>query len=246
MKLQERVAIITGSGRGIGREGALAFAREGAKVVVADFDAESGGQTAADIAATGAEALFVQVNVADRASVNAMVEAVLAKFGGIDILVNNAGITADASLAKMTEEAWDRVIAVNLKGVFNCTQAVLPTMIAKKYGRIINTSSVVGRFGNFGQTNYAATKAGVIGMTMTWCKELAAKGITVNAVAPGFILTEMTAKMPENVLAMMRDKAPARRLGLPADIANAYVFLAQEESGFINGHVLAVDGGLTL
>jgi 3-oxoacyl-[acyl-carrier protein] reductase len=246
MKLKDRVAIITGAARGIGRDGALAFAREGAKVVVADFDAAAGEATAADIVAMGAEALFVQINVADRASAKAMVEAVLAKFGRIDILVNNAGITADATLAKMTEEAWDRVIAVNLKGVFNVTQAVLPTMVAQGYGRIINTSSVVGRFGNFGQTNYAATKAGVIGMTLTWAKELGAKGITCNAVAPGFILTEMTAKMPENVLTMMKDKAPVRRLGLPADIAHAYVFLAQEESSFINGHVLAVDGGLAL
>lgn len=246
MKLRDRVAIITGAGRGIGRDGALAFAREGAKVVVADFDAESGEQTAAEIQAAGSEAMFVKVNVADRASVAAMVESVLIRFGRIDILVNNAGITADATLAKMTEEAWDKVITVNLKGVFNVTQAVLPTMVAQGYGRIINTSSVVGRFGNFGQTNYAATKAGVIGMTYTWAKELGPKGITVNAVAPGFILTDMTAKMPEKVLEAMKEKAPVKRLGLPADIANAYLFLAQEESSFVNGHVLAVDGGLVL
>lgn len=246
MKLRDRVAIITGAGRGIGRDSALAFAREGAKVVVADFDADSGEQTAALIQEAGGEALFVKVNVADRANVNAMVEAALARFGRIDILVNNAGITADATLSKMTEEAWDRVIAVNLKGVFNVTQAVMPTMVAQQYGRIINTSSVVGRYGNFGQTNYAATKAGVIGMTYTWAKELGPKGVTVNAVAPGFILTDMTAKMPEKVLDMMKEKAPVKRLGLPADIANAYLFLAQEESSFVNGHVLAVDGGLVL
>jgi 3-oxoacyl-[acyl-carrier protein] reductase len=246
MKLQNRVVLITGSARGIGREGALAFAREGAKVVVADFDAEAGPQTAADIEALGAEALFVKLNVTDRTSVAAAVEAVLARFGQIDILVNNAGITADATLMKMTEEAWDKVIAVNLKGVFNVTQAVVPHMVARGYGRIINTSSIVGRYGNFGQTNYVATKAGVIGMTQTWAREFGAKGITCNAVAPGFILTEMTAKMPEKVLEMMKDRAPVKRLGLPSDIANAYVFLAQEESSFINGHVLAVDGGLVM
>lgn len=246
MKLKDRVAIITGAGRGIGREAALLFAREGAKVVVADFDAASGEQTAADIRATGAEALFVQVNVAERASVDAMIETVRSRFGRIDILVNNAGITMDATLLKLQEEAWDRVIAVNLKGVFNVTQAVVPTMVEQGYGRIINTSSVVGRYGNFGQTNYSATKAGVIGMTYTWAKELGPKGITANAVAPGFIVTEMTAKMPEKVLTMMQEKTPVRRLGTPADVANAYLFLAQEESGFINGAVLAVDGGLVL
>ncbi|HYG60701.1 MAG TPA: 3-oxoacyl-ACP reductase FabG [Symbiobacteriaceae bacterium] len=246
MRLKERVVLITGGARGIGRESALAFAREGARVVVADFNAEAGEQTAAEIQAGGTEAMFVQVNVADRASVGAAVEAVLARFGRIDILVNNAGITADATLMKMTEEAWDKVIAVNLKGVFNVTQAVAPSMVANGYGRIINTSSVVGRYGNFGQTNYVATKAGVIGMTQTWAKELGPKGVTCNAVSPGFILTEMTAKMPEKVLEMMKEKAPVRRLGLPADIANAYVFLALDESSFVNGHVLAVDGGLVL
>lgn len=246
MKLNNRVAIITGGGKGIGRESALAFARAGARVVIADFDAAAGEAVAAEIQALDAEALFVQTNVTDRASVNAMVEAAVSRFGRVDILVNNAGITADATLAKMTEEAFDRVIAVNLKGVFNVTQAVLPTMLAQGYGRIINTSSVVGTYGNFGQTNYAATKAGVVGMTLSWAKELGPKGITANAVAPGFILTEMTAKMPEKVLEMMKEKAPVRRLGLPSDIANAYLFLALEESSFINGHVLSVDGGLTL
>ncbi len=246
MRLKDRVAIITGGGRGIGREGAILFAREGAKVVVADFDVEGGKQTAADLQAMGAEAIYVQVNVAERASVNAMVETVIAQFGKVDILINNAGITMDATLAKMSEEQWDRVIAVNLKGTFNCTQAVVPHMVAAGYGRIINTSSVVGRFGNFGQTNYAATKAGVIGMTLTWSKELGPKGITANAVAPGFILTEMTAKMPEKVLDMMKEKAPVKRLGLPSDIANAYLILAEEAASFMNGHVLAVDGGLVL
>jgi 3-oxoacyl-[acyl-carrier protein] reductase len=238
--------MITGAGRGLGREGALLFAREGAKVVVAEFDAAAGEEAVRAIKAAGGEAMFAPVNVADRSSVNAMVEAVLARYGRIDILVNNAGITADATLMKMTEEAWDRVIAVNLTGVFHCTQAVVPTMVSQGYGRIINTASVVGLYGNFGQTNYAAAKAGVIGMTKTWAKELGPKGITVNAVAPGFIVTEMTAKMPEKILALMKEKTPVRRLGTPADVANAYLFLALEESSFINGAVLSVDGGLTL
>jgi 3-oxoacyl-[acyl-carrier protein] reductase len=175
-----------------------------------------------------------------------MVGAVLQKFGGIDILINNAGITRDATLLKMTAEQWNQVIGVNLTGVFNCTKAVAPQMVERGKGRIINASSLVGITGNFGQTNYAASKAGLIGMTQTWARELGPKGITVNAVAPGFIATDMVKKMPEKVLQAMREKTPMRRLGEPRDIANAYLFLASDEADFINGAVIRVDGGLTL
>lgn len=246
MRLDGKVAIITGSGSGIGREAARVFASEGARVAVLDYNAEAGRATVAEITDRGGNAAFFEVNVADRASVDAAVAAVAARWERIDILVNNAGITADARLEKMTEDQFDRVIAINLKGVFNCSQSVLPTMIAQGKGKIVNTSSVVGVYGNFGQTNYAATKFGVIGMTKTWAKELGRKGINVNAVAPGFILTEMVAKMPENVLTMMKDKTPIGRLGTPRDIALAYLYLASDDSDFVHGSVLSIDGGVVL
>lgn len=246
MRLKNKVAIITGSARGIGKQAAFTFAREGAKVVVADLDEENGRAVAEEIVAQGGEAMFVKLDVTSRESVKSMVDAVMAKWGRIDVLVNNAGITADKTLLKMTEEQFDKVIAVNLKGVFNCAQAVAEVMVNQGKGKIINTSSVVGLYGNFGQTNYVATKSGVIGMTKVWAKELGRKGVCVNAVAPGFIETEMTAKMPENVLAAMREKTPLGRLGSPQDVANAYLFLASDEADYVNGAVLSVDGGITL
>ncbi|MGI9952798.1 3-oxoacyl-ACP reductase FabG [Moorellaceae bacterium AZ2] len=246
MRVKDKVAIITGGARGIGKETALLFAREGAVVVICDFDAAAGEQTLTEIKSTGAQALFFKVDVTDRASVQSMVESTKEKFGRIDILINNAGITADAFLTKMTEEQWDKVIAVNLKGVFNCTQAVAPIMMEQGSGVILNASSVVGVYGNVGQTNYAATKAGVIGMTKTWAKELGKKGIRVNAVAPGFIITDMTAKVPEKVLELMQSRTPLGRLGLPKDVAAAYLFLASDEASYINGQVLGVDGGLMI
>lgn len=246
MRLKDKVAIITGAARGIGREAALLFAREGGEVAVCDFDAEAGSATANDIIAAGGEAVFCQVNVADLAQVEAMVNTVLEKFGRIDILINNAGITRDGFLTKMTPENWDAVIGVNLTGVFNCAKTVVPQMINQGSGRIINTSSVVGVYGNIGQTNYAATKAGVIGMTKSWAKELGRKGITVNAVAPGFIVTDMTAKVPGKVLDLMKEKTPLGRLGAARDIANAFLFLASDEASYVNGVVLNVDGGLVL
>ncbi|MGQ9531891.1 MAG: 3-oxoacyl-ACP reductase FabG [Desulfotomaculales bacterium] len=246
MRLAGKVAIITGGARGIGRETALLFAREGARVVLGDLDAEAGEAAAREIRAAGGEALFVSVNVADTDQVQAMVDATVQRFGRIDILVNNAGITRDAFLTKMSPEQWEQVIAVNLTGVFNCTRAVAPVMIAQGGGRILNAASVVGLYGNLGQTNYAASKAGVIAMTRTWAKELGRKGITVNAVAPGFIVTEMTARVPEKVLEMMREKTPLGRLGHPRDVAYAYLFLASDEAAYINGAVLSVDGGLVL
>ncbi|OAT85594.1 3-oxoacyl-ACP reductase FabG [Desulfotomaculum copahuensis] len=246
MRLKDKVAIITGGARGIGKETALVFIREGAKVVLGDFDAAAGEAAVQEIRALGGEALFFPVNVADPVQVRAMVDGTVEKSGRIDILVNNAGITRDALLTKMTPEQWEQVIAVNLTGVFNCTRAVVPVMISQGGGRIINAASVAGLYGNVGQTNYAATKAGVIGMTRSWAKELGRKGITVNAVAPGFIVTDMTAKVPEKVLDMMKEKTPLGRLGQPRDVANAYLFLASDEAAYINGVVLSVDGGLVL
>lgn len=246
MRLKDKVVIITGAARGLGREAALIFAWEGARVAVADFDEEGGRQTEKEINDGGGEAFFVHVNVADGASVQRMVDQVAERFGKIDILVNNAGLTRDGLLTKMSGASFDMVVSVNLKGVFNCTHAVAPYMIDKGRGKIINTSSVVGIYGNIGQTNYAATKAGVIGMTKSWSKELGAAGINVNAVAPGFIQTEMTETVPEKVLAEVKKKTPLKRLGQPRDIAYAYLFLASEEADFINGAVLSVDGGLVL
>lgn len=246
MFLKDKVAIVTGGARGIGRETALVFAREGANVVVADFDSEAGENTAGDINTAGGQAIFRKVDVTDRDSVQAMVEEAKKRFGRIDILVNNAGITADAFLLKMTEAQWDKVIGVNLKGVFNCTQLVAPTMIEQGGGVILNASSVVGVYGNIGQTNYAATKAGVIGMTKSWAKELGRKGIRVNAVAPGFIISDMTAKVPEKLLEVMKEKTALNRLGEVQDVAHTYLFLASDYASYITGQVLGVDGGLVV
>ncbi len=245
MRLQGKVALITGGLNGLGREAALVFAREGARVAVCDLPAE-GGELVAAIQAQGGESFYAAADVSQLPQVEAMVSAVFQRFSAIDILVNNAGITRDATLLKMTSEQWNQVISVNLTGVFHCARTVAPHMVERGKGKIINTSSIVGISGNFGQTNYAATKAGLIGMTKTWARELGPKGITVNAVAPGFIETEMVKKMPEKVLQQMRDKNPLRRMGQPRDVANAYLFLASDEADFINGAVLSVDGGLTL
>ncbi len=246
MRLKDKVAIITGSANGIGRAAVEIFVNQGAKVVIADFAEEQGKQLEKELIAKNFDVLYVKLNVANKESVQQMVETVLLKYGKIDILVNNAGITKDAMLAKMTEEDFDRVIDVNLKGVFNCTQAVIPYMITNGYGKIINTSSVSGIYGNVGQTNYAATKAAVVGMTKTWAKELGRKGINVNAVAPGFTKTSMTEKMPEKVLNYMESIVSLQRLGNPEDIANAYLFLASDEASYVNGHVLHVDGGIMM
>ncbi|WHY85130.1 3-oxoacyl-ACP reductase FabG [Neobacillus novalis] len=246
MRLQDKVAIITGAAGGIGLTATEVFAREGAKVAMADFNVEQGEEQVRELRQAGYEVTFFQVNVADRQSVDEMVDKVLAAYGKIDILINNAGITRDAMLSKLSVEDFEAVLDVNLTGVFHCTQAVLPAMIANGRGRIINTSSVSGVYGNVGQTNYAATKAGIVGMTKTWAKELGRKGINVNAVAPGFIETGMTAKVPEKVLAQMMQMVPLARLGKPEDIANAYLFLASDESNYVNGTVLHVDGGIMM
>jgi len=246
MKLEGKVGIITGAARGIGQATAYQYAREGARVVVCDLNLEMLQETLDELTKMGAEKLAYAVDVTDRTTVEKMVVDVVAQWGRIDVLVNNAGITADAQLKKMAEADFDKVIDINLKGVFNCTQLVVPHMIEQGGGVVLNASSVVGVYGNFGQTNYAATKWGVIGMTKTWAKELGKNGIRVNAVAPGFILTPMVQKMPENVLDMMKDKSPLKRLGTPEDIAHAYAWLASDEAGFITGTVLSVDGGVVL
>ena len=245
MRLENKVVIITGAGSGIGKETALLFEKEGAKVVVADMNEKAGEETVAEIKKNG-EGFFVKLDVSDREQSKHMVKTTLEKYGRIDVLINNAGIVQDAFLSKMTEEQWDKVIDVNLKGVFNCTQAVVEVMMNQGNGVIINTSSIVGLNGNVGQVNYAATKAGLIGMTKTLAKELGKKGIRVNAVAPGFIATPMTSNVPEKILEMMKEKTPLRRLGAPKDIANAYLYLASDEANFVNGAVLCVDGGLII
>jgi 3-oxoacyl-[acyl-carrier protein] reductase len=245
MRLQDKVAIITGGANGIGRETALLFAKNGAKLVIADFDGERGPQVVEEIRQLGGEAIFVRADVSSREDVQSMVDAALNAFSRIDVLVNNAGITRDGFLVKMDQAAWDQVIAINLTGVFVCTQLVAGVMMQQGHGVILNAASVVGLYGNIGQTNYVATKSGVIGMTKTWAKELGPKGIRVNAVAPGFIVTGMTDKVPDKVLTLMQERTPLRRLGQPSDIANAYLFLASDEASFINGAVLSVDGGLT-
>lgn len=242
-RLDNRVAIITGGASGIGKAAVEKFVAEGARVAIWDMNEEQGNAT---VAALDGKASFYKVNTANSEEVNAAAEKVIADFGKVDILVNNAGITRDATLLKMTDEQWDAVINVNLKGVFNCTRALAGHFKDNGYGRIVNTSSVVGLYGNFGQSNYVATKAGVIGMTKTWAKEFGKYGITSNAVAPGFIATDMVKSMPEKVLDMMKDKAPLKRLGQPEDIANAYAFLASDEASFISGTVLSVDGAVTI
>lgn len=244
MRLQDKVAIVTGGGQGIGRTTALTFAREGAKVAVVDINQAAAEAVAAEIVAAGGQAQAFHMNVAKSDSVDPTVKAIAEWGGRIDILVNNAGITRDARLQKMTEEQWDTVIAVNLKGVWLCGRAVAPIMTAQGGGSIINASSIVAFNGNFGQSNYVATKAGVIGMAKTWARELGPYGIRVNAVAPGFTQTEMIETVPEKVLDAVKERTPLRRLAKPEDIANAYLFLASDESSFVTGQVIAVDGGL--
>lgn len=243
MRLKDKVAIVTGAGRGIGLVTAQTFAREGAKVVLCDLDLPEVETAAAEISKSGGQALAVQANTAKTASVQELLTKVVAHFGRVDILVNNAGIIRDKQLLKMEEADFDSVIEVNLKGVYLCTRAVAEVMAAQGGGVILNASSVVALYGNFGQTNYVASKAGVIGMTKVWARELGRKGIRVNAVAPGFIETRMTEGIPEKVIEKIIEKVPLGRMGKPQDIANAYLWLASDESSYVNGHVLSVDGG---
>lgn len=242
MRLQDKVALITGGARGIGRATAELFIKQGARVAIVDVDAAEVQATAAEL---GSETLGLAMDVTSQASVQAGVDAILERFGQIDILVNNAGIIRDAQLAKMQEADFDAVVAVNLKGVYNTGQIVAKHMVERGKGVILNASSVVALYGNFGQTNYVATKAAVIGMTKTWSRELGRKGVRVNAVAPGFIRTRMTEGIPDKVMEQIGAKVPLGRMGDPIEIANAYLFLASDEASYINGHVLSVDGGVT-
>ncbi|MBB5193640.1 3-oxoacyl-[acyl-carrier protein] reductase [Silvimonas terrae] len=246
MKLRDKVAIITGSASGIGQATALKFAQEGAKVVVCDLNRAGVDQVVSELTALGTEAAGFLVDVTDKATIAEMVAGVKSRFGRIDILVNNAGIVADAQLFKMTEEQFDRVIDINLKGVYNCTKAVVDTMIEQGQGVILNASSVVGVYGNFGQTNYAASKFGVIGFVKTWAKELGKKGIRANAVCPGFVATPILNAMPEKVIQAMEEKVPMKRMARPEEIASVYAFLASDEASYINGAAIEVTGGLTL
>ena len=242
VKLQNKVAIITGAARGIGQAAAELFCREGATVVIWDVLPE-GESTAQHLREQGFRCAFMNVSTTDVPAIEAAAQEVNDLYGRIDILINNAGITRDKTLLKMSFDEWQQVINVNLSGVFNCTKVVAPYMVAQQYGRIICTSSIVGVHGAFGQTNYAAAKAGIIGMVRTWAKELGPKGITSNAVAPGYIQTPMTDAMPEEAKKPIIATIPVRRIGLPSDIANAYLYLASDEASFVNGHVLAVNGG---
>ena len=245
-RLQDKVAIVTGAAQGIGWGTALKFMQEGAKVALWDINEERGLAAAKKGKENGYECAFYQVNTTDFQAVEDACKQVAEAFGRIDILINNAGITRDATLKKMTAAQWSEVLDVNLTGVFNCTKAVYPYMETNAYGRIINASSVVGLSGNFGQSNYAATKAGLIGMTQSWAREFGRKGITVNAVAPGFIATEMVSTIPDKVLDMFRSKTPLGRLGQVEEVANVYCFLASDEASFITGTTLSVDGGVTI
>ena len=243
-RLTDRVTVITGAASGLGRAAAEKFAREGAILSLWDVDQPGGQALANELADSGATTEFRRVDVGSEAEVDSAMDAVVETFDRVDVLINNAGITRDATLLKMTDEAFDQVVDVNLKGVFHCGRAAGRHMAAAGKGTIVNTASVVALYGNFGQTNYVATKAGVIGMTRVWARELGRKGVRVNAVAPGFIATDMVKSMPEKVQTMMAERAPLQRLGHPEEIADAYCFLASDEASFVNGAVLSVDGGL--
>lgn len=245
-RFNNKIVVVTGGASGIGKAAAELFAVEGASVCIWDLNETAGKELEILLSEKGLHAKFYKVNTANFAEVEKAALEVTSETKRIDILVNNAGITRDASLQKMTAEQWQQVMDVNLTGVFNCTKVISPYMIQNNYGRIINTSSIVGLYGNYGQTNYAATKAGIIGLTKTWARELGKYNITVNAVAPGFIATDMIATIPEKVIEMMKEKVPLKKLGTAEDVANVYLFLASDEAQFVSGATISVDGGLTI
>lgn len=246
MRLTGKVALITGGARGIGQSIAMTFAGEGADIVIADVNLEVAQKTATEIEALGRKALALEMDVTNYEKVEEGINKILDKMGKVDILVNNAGITKDNLLLRMSQGDWDAVINVNLKGTFNCIKAVTRPMIKQRSGRIISIASIIGLMGNPGQANYAASKAGIIALTKTVAKELASRNISANAIAPGFIQTEMTAKLPEDIKKKMLEAIPLAKLGTPQDVANACLFLASEESSYITGQVITVDGGMVM
>jgi len=246
MRLAGKVSVITGAARGIGQATALKFAREGAIVVVCDLDATAVEATVAAIAKADGKACGFVVDVTAPATIQTMVDAVMKRYGRIDTLVNNAGIVQDAQLLKMREDQFDRVIDVNLKGTYNCAKVIAPIMVEQGSGVILNASSIVGLYGNFGQTNYAASKFAVIGMVKTWARELGRKGVRANAVCPGFVETTILESIPDKVLEGLRARVPLGRLAKPEEIANTYAFLASDEASYINGAVIEVSGGATI
>jgi 3-oxoacyl-[acyl-carrier protein] reductase len=246
MRLKDKVALVTGGARGIGQAIAMTFAKEGADIVVADVNLEVAQKTASEIENLGRKALALEMDVTDYQKVEEGVNKILDKFGKVDILVNNAGITKDNLLLRMSQAEWDAVINVNLKGTFNCIKAVSRPMVKQRSGRIISIASIIGLMGNWGQANYAASKAGIIALTKTVAKELASRNINANSVAPGFIQTEMTAKLSEDVKAKMMEAIPMAKLGTPEDVANVCLFLASEESRYITGQTITVDGGMVM
>jgi len=246
MRLKDRVALITGAGRGIGRAIALAFAKEGADIVVADVNKVDSEKTCLDIEALGRRSLALELDVTNFAKVEEGINKILDKLGKVDILVNNAGITKDNLMLRMGDADWDAVINVNLKGTFNCSKAVSRVMMKQRYGKIVNIASIIGIIGNAGQANYAASKAGIIALTKTTAKEFASRNINVNAVAPGFIQTEMTAKLSEDVRSKMLSFIPLNRMGSPDDVANVCLFLASEDANYITGQTVVVDGGMVM
>ena len=246
MRLKDKVALITGGARGIGQAIAMTFAREGADIVVADVNLEIAQKTASEIESLGRKAMALEMDVTNYDLVEAGINKILDKMGKVDILVNNAGITKDNLVLRMSQADWDAVINVNLKGTFNCIKAVSRPMIKQRSGRIISIASIIGLMGNPGQANYAASKAGIIALTKTVAKELASRNINANAVAPGFIQTEMTAKLPEEIKKKMQEAIPLGTLGTPEDVANVCLFLASQESSYITGQTITVDGGMVM
>ena len=244
MTLNGRIAVVTGAAQGIGRVIALLLAERGASLVLCDIDLEAAGETAKEIEDKGSKCVALKSDVSDLRDAEKIVKQAVEHFGSLDILVNNAGITKDNVLLRMKEEQWDQVMAVNLKGTFNVTKAAIKVMLRKKSGKIINIASITGLMGNAGQANYSASKAGVIGFTKAVAREYADRGITVNAVAPGFIATAMTDAIPEKEREELVKQIPMKRLGTPEDVANAVYFLASDAASYITGHVVGVNGGL--